>query len=940
MDDGRAAAAIPSGTVSFLFGEVAGDARSDAGEACGRILREAIVAAGGHTFKTIGVASCAAFHTPEAAVAAALEAQRSLIATGPASGGNASLRIALNTGTADERDGDYFGPALNRVARLLALAHGGQILLSNVTAALVRGSLPADAKLVDLGEHELDGIAGRERVAQLVAPGLTREFPKLRSRDAVAPWLVPEAAATRYFSGREDLLARMHRELDERGRLALSGLGGVGKTQAALAYALQRRAHYPGGVFWVGAETVGSLTTAFVEIARTLRLPRADAADEESTVRALTAWFERNERWLLILDNVEDRAAVRRFVPSRGAGHLVITSREFAFPEFGIPRALRVGDLGAAEAQHFLLVRTGREDVRDREAAAQLATELGALPLALEQAAAYITETGASFEAYVNAFRTRRVALLEKAAGLVSRDTVAVTWSANLEAVERSSPASAELLRISAMLAPDAIPFELFLGGAAELGEPLAEALAGGDELALLELLRPLGRYSLVQVDSASRTFGVHRLVQDVAWSAVPEGQRGVYAGRIAGALDATFPHDGRDAASDSERFLTHLAPPARWVDGADARPAAAARVFQRAGLYLWHRTRYAESAAAYARALELRERMHGPEHADVAYSLNGVALSLWYQGRYEEAQPLFERALKLAERTLGPDDPYVGQVTNNLANVHWARGRLAEALALYERAAHLLAGRGGAAGAEDPYLLGNIANIHFDMGNPAESVRLLERSSAILQSRFGPDHAETGTTMTYLAGGYAALGRHAEALQTQLRALDILERAFPGGHPRVAEALDGLAALRADEGRSDDALRLLERGLRIREETVGPDHPLAAESFLRLGRVHLSAGRRAEAEAALTRALAIQESAHGPEHSHIAASLLSLGALRKAQGRHDDAAAFYRRALAIKERILSEGHPELDEIRREAHAAAHRSSEDQPSMGGRRGDA
>ena len=172
-------------------------------------MREAIATNRGHVFKTVGDSFCAAFSQPESAALAALDAQRALGRADFSAADGLRVRMAIHTGTADERDGDYFGPTLNRVARLLALGHGGQVLLSRVAAELVRENLPAGATLADLGEHVLKDHEGAERVYQLVAPDLQREFPEVRSPRALQPWLVPETMLTRYFTGRDDLLARL-----------------------------------------------------------------------------------------------------------------------------------------------------------------------------------------------------------------------------------------------------------------------------------------------------------------------------------------------------------------------------------------------------------------------------------------------------------------------------------------------------------------------------------------------------------------------------------------------------------------------------------------------------------------------------------------------------------------------------------------------------------
>src|SRR5579862_104565 len=181
---------LPSGTLTFLFTDVEGStARWDRDREAMRsalarhdtILREAVVTHGGHIFKTVGDGFCAVFETAPAAVAAAVDGQRSLQAHDFSPVGGVLVRMALHTGTAQERDADYFGPDVNRVARLLAVGHGGQVLVSQTTAQLVQSELAEECSLRDLGEHRLKDLSRSERIFQLVAPELPVKFPVLRS---------------------------------------------------------------------------------------------------------------------------------------------------------------------------------------------------------------------------------------------------------------------------------------------------------------------------------------------------------------------------------------------------------------------------------------------------------------------------------------------------------------------------------------------------------------------------------------------------------------------------------------------------------------------------------------------------------------------------------------------------------------------------------------
>jgi class 3 adenylate cyclase/tetratricopeptide (TPR) repeat protein len=914
----------PSGTVTFLFTDIEGStlrwernraAMEEAVRLHDRLLRAVMVAHGGHVFKTVGDAFCVAFSLPEAAARAALDGQLELRAADFSAVDGVRVRMAIHTGTADERDGDYFGPAVNRVARLLGLAHGEQILLSAVAAGLVGANPPDGSSLVALGAHALKDIERDEHVHQLVASALRREFPALRSHKTVErPWTVPDAMRTRYFTGREELLTLVETQLLERGRAALCGLGGAGKTQAALEYARRHRARYAGGVFWLNAETTAGLTSGFVEIAKALRLADAAAGEPARVVHATLAWFEKNDRWLLIFDNVDERRAIAPFVPESGNGNILITSRESVFQELGIPRALEVRDLDAAEALEFLLVRTGRQDCDavDRGAARDLAHELGNLPLALEQAAAYAAETGATFETYLRAFRKRRIALLDRSDGLLSRDTVSVTWAANFAAVEQASPESADALRISALFAPDAIPFEAFEGS------------PDADEMTMVELLRPLARYSLIRTETAARTFGVHRLVQEIVRSALGETERVRQLGRAVAALDAVFPDQQFKTWERAERLLPHVLALAGWIREYGAEPDGAPELLNKAGRYLAQRGRYPESEAISRGALALAERL-GAEHPEVATSLGNIAIVLQRSGRYAEAQPLYERSLEIRERVLEPDHPSLAISNSNLGNLHYEKGNYQSAVAYWERSTGVFAKAYGEDHEGLATAIFNTARAYEKMGRYAEAQPLDERAFAIRQRALGGDHPHVALSLSSMANLETRRGNYAEAERLHEQSLHIRERALGRDHDEVGESLNELATLYVKQGRHDDARPLFERALAIHERSFGPEHPAAANSLHGLATMHLNEGRHADAERLFERALRARESALGPQHPDVAESLIGIAALHTARKRHGEAAVHLERALAIRERDLAPGHPELVEIRESIASARER---------------
>lgn len=298
---------LPTGTITFLFSDIEGsskkweqhpDAMRVALAAHDKMLRTAFEAEGGYVFKTVGDAFCVAFDTALQALVGALQAQRALRSHIWEGIEELKVRMALHTGAAEHRDGDYFGQSLNRVARILASAHGGQVLLSLPTEELVRDQLPPGVQLRALGEHRLRDLARPEHLYQLVTSDLPSQFPALRSLESVPNNLPVQLTS---FIGRERELAEVKRLLGSTRLLTLTGSGGTGKTRLSLQAAAELLEQFHDGVWFVEFATVedGSVVTETVAAALDLR-----QEPERSLVTTLTS-FLRNKQLLLILDNCE-----------------------------------------------------------------------------------------------------------------------------------------------------------------------------------------------------------------------------------------------------------------------------------------------------------------------------------------------------------------------------------------------------------------------------------------------------------------------------------------------------------------------------------------------------------------------------------------------------------------------------------------------------------
>jgi class 3 adenylate cyclase len=302
-------ASPPTGTVTFLFTDIEGSTKLWENDAPAmqaalarhdEILRLAIEERGGYVFKTVGDAFCCAFPTASDALEAALDAQRLVLKERWAENDPLRVRMALHTGAAEERDGDYFGPPVNRVARLLAAAHGGQVLLSLPTQELVRDQLPGGTTLRDLGEYRLKDLFRPERVFQLVSPDLPSEFPPLRTLDTYRNNLPLQPTP---LVGREEEVAQVRYLLggEETRLLTLTGPGGIGKTRLALQAAADLLDDFSDGTFFVQLATLTEAELLLPALAETLGVREtADRPLDESLKDYLS-----ERRLLLVLDNFE-----------------------------------------------------------------------------------------------------------------------------------------------------------------------------------------------------------------------------------------------------------------------------------------------------------------------------------------------------------------------------------------------------------------------------------------------------------------------------------------------------------------------------------------------------------------------------------------------------------------------------------------------------------
>jgi tetratricopeptide (TPR) repeat protein len=510
-------------------------------------------------------------------------------------------------------------------------------------------------------DHLVSFFATAEELAQKVSVAVTNQ---LKDRQVTGPPAVPSGRGwtipppVRSFTGRDDQLVALRAQLTDQGAAtlvptaALTGMGGVGKTQLALAYAQRHRGDYTLG-WWVPAETELGMLTALAELGVVLGLPEK-LPPAELAARTRDALGERSG-WLLIFDNASDPAAVADYLPGTGGGHVLVTSRDSAWQ--GIADPVPVDLLLAVDAVELLVRRTGDPDQRS---AARLAEALGRLPLALEQAAAYAASQRLSLASYLELFAERRAELLALGRPLAYQGTVDTTFTLAREQLQATNPAAVQLLELCALLAPEELPLVLLLSDPRLLPEPLAAAVA--DPLRRGEVAGLLHKQGLLSRD-VTDTARMHRLVQDVTLARLPEADRHQRTLDTVSLLAGLFPYDGWEPAQwpRCAQLLTHAQAVLDHAGTLQLSSLILARLLSIVGLYVWGRGLDIRLARElHEQALAMYQRLYEGDHPDVADRLSALANDLSELGEHGRARELDEQALamrkRLAERQAAPE--------------------------------------------------------------------------------------------------------------------------------------------------------------------------------------------------------------------------------------------------------------------------------------------
>jgi CO dehydrogenase nickel-insertion accessory protein CooC1/tetratricopeptide (TPR) repeat protein len=777
-------------------------------------------------------------------------------------------------------------------------------------------------------------------------------------------WNVPARNAD--FTGRGAILEKLRDKLAGGGvavvvAQALYGLGGVGKTQLALEYAHRFMADYD-LVWWVPSERADQISLALAELARRMGLQVGDNVSEAAEAALEELRRDTSPHWLLIFDNADDPKQLEPYLPT-GAGHVLITSRNQGWSHAAEP--LEVDVFTRDESVTHLLRHVPMLDPQD---AYQVAEALGHLPLAVEQAAAWLEQTGMPARVYIEQLATESTRILALNQPSDYPMPVVATW--NLSFDQLRSPAAVRLLQILAFCSPGPISMDLLYSD--EMNEsllPYDETLS--EKLMLGRVIRDVSRFALIKVDQGSNSLQIHRLVQAVIRSQMTEEEQQEARHEVHKILVGARPRHGEtdDPANWStyDIIWPHLGPSsAEECDDPRTRQLLIDWV-----RYQWKHGEF-EYALSEANRLQSLWTQHlGRDHQQTLHLEFQIANVLRSQGRFSEARELDSYVLERQREVLGSDHPHALMTAGGLAADLRALGYFQQALESdqetynsfkeqfgedYDRtlqAAHNLASSLRLAGdykaaqsldqdtldrqrvvlpQDHPYTLGSAAALALDMratGAFRESIDVLRDTLARYQAVLGDDMLETLRTAASLAVSLRKAGEQSEAMTLAQHTYQRFKLRYGADSPDAQACALNLAC---DYAAVDDMPRALDLVTDVKgalQSTLGDDHPntmVAANNFA----CYLRAiGRLPDALRLSQETLSGMQERLGNQHPLTLSAAVNLANCQGDSGDLAAAEALARETISQLIRVLTEDHPDTLVCRANLAVTLHDAGQD-----------
>jgi tetratricopeptide (TPR) repeat protein len=700
------------------------------------------------------------------------------------------------------------------------------------------------------------------------------------------------------------------------------------KSQIAIKYCYRFKQDHPqSSVLWVHASTVPRIDQAYKEIAAKARLPSWD--DPKRNKFALVAeWLSQDEtgEWLMVLDNADNHdvffntkhdllslevegRTIADYIPQCAQGRVLITSRDRRVGESLANRfrAISVPCLTVQEARDLFRSLVDQDDVGSETDVGELLDTLECLPLAITQAAAFITENSITSTEYLAALRAGDAdikellseELVDQRRDSETQNSVIRTWKLSFDHIQKSRPRAAEILSLMSVLDRQGI----------------SQGLLRRHDETSIEFTMAIGTlqaFSLITTEKGAGHFEVHRLVQLATqqWLILQsEIQR--WREEALRVISEVYPVGAFKNWAICNSLTAHMQAVVEYAFDSERCQLYSATLLNSASLYDVTQGQYDVALDKCTKALTIRETLLGAEHPSTLTSKANLASTYRNQGRWKEAEELEVQVMETSSRVLGAEHPSTLTRIANLASTFWNQGRWKETEVLQVQ---VMETRKRVLGTEHPDTLTSIANLALTFWNQGRwkeaevlQVQVMETSSRVL----GTEHPDTLISRANLASTFWNQGRWKEAEVLQVQAIETSSRVLGAEHPSTLTSMANLASTFWNQGRWKEAEVLEVQIMETRKRVSGAEHPHTLTSIANLALTFSNQGRWKEAEVLQVQVMETSLRVLGAEHPHTLTSIANLALTFSNQGRWKEAEVLQLQIMETSSRVSGTEHPD-----------------------------
>jgi len=704
-------------------------------------------------------------------------------------------------------------------------------------------------------------------------------------------------------------------------RVALHGLGGVGKTQLALEYVYTHKALHD-RVYWISGVDQASLLSGYEEIGKRVGcIDNNRDTTPSDRAKSVLAWLNKEDGWLLVIDNVDDSTVIDGYLPERSPRQLtLLTTRNPNSDEFAA-EALEVEVLEKDDAVDLLSVRSGAELLENeqiRPEAEEIVREVGCLPLAIEQAAAYIREVSKDIFKFLPSYRKNRKHHHNRKpkGNWKYGESIASTWHLSFEQVKQNNKGASKLLQLLAFLNPDGIYTDFLEAGNEGLEIDLQEVIRDPD--LFHEALFELERFSLIRRRQRNGTqrVTIHRLVQSVIIDDMDQSEQEsmmVQAIRlgISAFPDATQLDSNPNSLELSRRYRSQVMAclgPRQPQSGVDAWHFLSVRV----AAFLYFDGYYEDCAKLASKTVDASKIYRGPDHTDTLQSMHNLASTFIKLARGDDAIKMFQETLAVRTRVLGPEHP---ETLRTMYGLGCAFTDLAHPMEATKWHTESLAVRRRLLGNEHPETLQSINGLalaYWRLGEYHTAAALHEEALVLGQQIQGLGHTDTLSSMNGLGWAKWRLGEYQQAARLFQDALNLRKTFQKDDHPDRLFSMDGLAWSYWRLGEYQKATSVFQEILEINKRMpLGLEHPDAAMNLYGLAWGHSKLGRYTKAVEIFQEAHEITSRILGPHHPDTLLNWDGLAWCYWSLGEYEEALKLHQKTLDYYRKTLGHDHPD-----------------------------